>query len=83
MSLVGTRPPTPDEVSQYENWHRRRIIIKPGITFLWQVSGPNQIDNFDEIVKLDLSYIDNWSLWLDSKILCKTIIVVLARNGSC
>lgn len=82
MSLVGTRPPTPDEVAQYENWHRRRICIKPGITGLWQVSGRNQIEDFDEIVRLDLHYIDKWSLWLDIKILIKTIGVVLGRGGS-
>ncbi|MDT8422030.1 MAG: sugar transferase [Desulfuromonadales bacterium] len=82
MSLVGTRPPTPEEVSQYENWHRRRICIKPGITGLWQVSGRNQIDDFDEIVRLDLAYIDNWSLWLDIKLLLKTCWVVLCRRGA-
>lgn len=83
MSLVGTRPPTPDEVDKYENWHRRRISIRPGITGLWQVSGRNQIDNFDDVVKLDLQYIDNWTLGLDLRILCKTVWVVLARKGSC
>lgn len=83
MSLVGTRPPTPDEVARYENWHRRRISIKPGITGMWQVSGRNRIDDFDEIVKLDLKYIDQWNLWLDLKILCKTLGVVMARRGSC
>ena len=83
MSLVGTRPPTPDEVATYENWHRKRICIKPGITGLWQVSGRNQIQDFDEVVKLDLEYIDRWSLWLDIKILLKTFWVVFARQGSC
>lgn len=83
MSLVGTRPPTPDEVAQYENWHRRRICIKPGITGLWQVSGRSSIKDFDEIVRLDLEYIDNWSLWLDIKLLMKTIFVVFARRGAC
>ena len=83
MSLVGTRPPTPDEVSLYENWHRRRICIKPGITGLWQVSGRSSIKDFDEIVRLDLQYIDNWSLWLDIKLLLKTILVVCARRGAC
>jgi lipopolysaccharide/colanic/teichoic acid biosynthesis glycosyltransferase len=82
MSLVGTRPPTPDEVEQYENWHRRRISIKPGITGLWQVSGRNKIDDFDDVVKLDLQYIDSWSLGLDVRILLKTVWVVLARKGS-
>jgi len=75
MSLVGTRPPTPAEVSQYKNWHRRRISIKPGITGLWQVSGRNQITDFDEIVRLDLRYIDHWCLWSDIRILIRTIKV--------
>jgi len=83
MSLVGTRPPTPAEVEQYENWHRRRISIKPGITGMWQVSGRNQINDFDQIVRLDIAYIDNWSIWLDIKLLLKTVKVVFARNGSC
>lgn len=80
MSLVGTRPPTVDEVSQYQKWHHRRISIRPGITGLWQVSGRNRITNFDEIVKLDLSYIDNWSIWLDIKIIFKTIAVLFKRD---
>jgi exopolysaccharide biosynthesis polyprenyl glycosylphosphotransferase len=83
MSLVGTRPPTPDEVAIYENWQRRRICIKPGITGLWQVSGRNEIRHFDEVVRLDLEYIDRWNLWLDIKILLKTVLVVFARTGSC
>ena len=82
MSLVGTRPPTPNEVEEYENWHRRRISIKPGITGLWQVSGRNQIVDFDEVVKLDLHYIDNWTLGLDIRILFKTIWILLTRTGS-
>ena len=83
MSLVGTRPPTPDEVANYENWHRKRICIKPGITGLWQVSGRNQIQDFDEVVRLDIEYIERWTLWLDIKILLKTFWVVFARSGSC
>ena len=83
MSLVGTRPPTPDEVANYENWHRRRISIKPGITGLWQISGRNQIQEFDDIVRLDLEYIDKWNIWLDIRILIKTIKVVFVREGSC
>jgi len=82
MSLVGTRPPTPDEVSDYADWHRRRISIKPGITGLWQVSGRNEIKDFNKIVELDLSYIDKWSLWLDIKILFRTVYVVFSRKGS-
>jgi exopolysaccharide biosynthesis polyprenyl glycosylphosphotransferase len=81
MSLVGTRPPTPDEVARYENWHRRRISIKPGITGMWQISGRNNIANFDQIVQLDLHYIDNWSLWLDIRILFRTFAVVLGLAG--
>lgn len=73
MSLVGTRPPTPDEVLQYQSWHRKRICIKPGITGLWQVSGRNQISNFDQVAKLDIDYIEKWSFWLDLKILTKTV----------
>jgi exopolysaccharide biosynthesis polyprenyl glycosylphosphotransferase len=82
MSLVGTRPPTPEEVINYENWHRKRISIKPGITGLWQVSGRNQITDFDEIAKLDIEYIEKWSLWLDIKILFRTFFVVFTRRGS-
>jgi exopolysaccharide biosynthesis polyprenyl glycosylphosphotransferase len=80
MSLVGTRPPTPDEVGSYQKWHHRRISIRPGITGLWQVSGRNKITNFDEIVKLDLKYIDTWSMWFDIKIILKTILVVFERD---
>lgn len=82
MSLVGTRPPTPDEVATYENWHRKRICIKPGITGLWQVSGRNQIHNFDDVVRLDIRYIEEWSLWLDIKLLFKTFWVVLVSKGA-
>lgn len=83
MSLVGTRPPTPDEVARYENWHRRRISIKPGITGMWQTSGRSSIEDFDEIVRLDLYYIDKWNIWLDIWILMKTVRTVLAGSGSC
>ncbi|KMQ52085.1 Undecaprenyl-phosphate galactosephosphotransferase [Chitinispirillum alkaliphilum] len=82
MSLVGTRPPTPDEVKKYQKWHHRRISIRPGITGLWQVSGRNKITDFDEIVKLDLKYIDNWSIWLDVKIIFKTILVLFERDSA-
>ena len=83
MSLVGTRPPTPAEVTEYENWHRRRISIKPGITGNWQVSGRSEIKDFDSIVRLDLAYIDKWSIWLDVRIILQTVKVVLVREGSC
>jgi lipopolysaccharide/colanic/teichoic acid biosynthesis glycosyltransferase len=82
MSLVGTRPPTPAEVEKYEDWHRKRSVIKPGITGMWQVNGRSQITDFDDIVRLDLKYIDHWSFWLDIKILLKTVKVVLFRDGS-
>lgn len=82
MSLVGTRPPTPDEVNQYDDSHWRRISIKPGITGLWQVSGRSKISDFAEVVKLDLQYIDGWRFWKDIAILWKTIWVVLARKGA-
>lgn len=82
MSLVGTRPPTLDEVSKYEDFHRRRISIKPGITGLWQISGRSSITNFDEVVKLDTKYIDEWSIWLDIKIILKTLLIVFKRNNA-
>jgi exopolysaccharide biosynthesis polyprenyl glycosylphosphotransferase len=82
MSLVGTRPPTPDEVGKYQKWHHRRISIRPGITGMWQVSGRNAITNFDEIVKLDLKYIDNWSIWEDMKIIIKTVLILFTREGA-
>ena len=82
MSLVGTRPPTLDEYEQYESHHKRRLSLKPGLTGLWQVSGRNTIDDFEEVVKLDLQYIDNWSIWEDLRIILKTVYVVIARKGS-
>jgi lipopolysaccharide/colanic/teichoic acid biosynthesis glycosyltransferase len=72
MSLVGPRPPLPDEVKDYDLWHRRRLSMKPGITGLWQVRGRNE-PRFDQWVTADLEYIDRWSLWLDVKILFRTI----------
>lgn len=82
MSLVGTRPPTVDEFERYNQYYRRRISMTPGLTGLWQVSGRSEIDNFDDVVKYDLEYIDSWSLRLDIKILFRTIWVVLAGRGS-
>jgi exopolysaccharide biosynthesis polyprenyl glycosylphosphotransferase len=81
MSLVGPRPPLPAEVATYEPWQRRRLSVRPGITGLWQVSGRNQI-NFEEWMQLDLKYIDTWSLWLDLKILFRTVPVVLLHKGA-
>ena len=82
MSLVGTRPPTVDEYRQYESHHKRRLSMKPGITGLWQVSGRSDIENFEDVVKLDVQYIDHWSLGLDLKLLCKTVAVVFAGRGA-
>ena len=82
MSLVGTRPPTVDEYKQYQSHHKRRLSMKPGITGLWQISGRSDIENFEEVVKLDVQYIDNWSRGNDVKILVKTIGVVLGGRGA-
>lgn len=82
MSLVGTRPPTVDEFMEYSPYHKRRLSLKPGLTGMWQVSGRSNIEDFEEVVRLDLEYIDNWSLALDIKILLKTVFVVFAKVGS-
>lgn len=82
MSLVGTRPPTVNEWEEYEYHHRSRLAIKPGITGLWQVSGRSEITDFEEVVRLDMQYIHNWSLTEDVKIIFKTILVVLGCVGS-
>ena len=82
MSLVGTRPPTIDEVSRYERGQWRRISIKPGVTGLWQISGRNDITSFDEVVELDLRYIDNWTLNADLAILIKTVGVLFTKKGA-
>lgn len=81
MSLVGPRPPVPDEVSAYERWQRRRLSMRPGMTCLWQIHGRNEID-FDRWMQLDLEYIDNWSPMLDLKILARTIPAVLSGRGA-
>jgi len=83
MSLVGPRPLPVDEVERFDDpAHRRRLSVKPGLTCLWQVSGRNNVKDFAEWVRLDLEYIDNWSLWLDLKILWRTIPVVLVGTGA-
>jgi lipopolysaccharide/colanic/teichoic acid biosynthesis glycosyltransferase len=83
MSIVGPRPLPVDEVRRFDDLaHRRRLSVKPGLTCLWQVSGRNKITDFRDWVKMDLEYIDNWSLWLDFKILCLTIPAVLSGNGA-
>ena len=82
MSLVGPRPPFPEEANRYEFWQRRKLSIKPGITCLWQVNGRNEIHSFDEWARLDLKYIQSASLWLDCKILLKTVPAVLRGRGA-
>lgn len=82
MSLVGTRPPTVDEWEQYEHHHRARMAIKPGLTGMWQVSGRSDITDFEEVVRLDMEYIQNWNIAMDIKILLKTVLVVFKGEGS-
>ena len=81
MSLVGPRPPLPDEVRKYEWLFRKRLSVKPGITCIWQISGRNSV-SFDRWMQMDHEYIENWSLWLDLKILFKTIPAVLTSRGA-
>lgn len=81
MSLVGPRPPARSEFERFEFWQRRKLSVRPGITCLWQVNGRNQIPSFDDWVRLDLVYIDNWSLWLDLRILAKTALAVIKGTG--
>jgi len=82
MSLVGTRPPTTDEVSRYSPHHWRRLNVKPGLTGQWQVSGRSAIQDFEEVVKLDLQYQTLWSPWHDVQIILKTVAVLLSRRGA-
>ena len=82
MSLVGTRPPTKEEFENYDISHKVRLSMKPGITGLWQVSGRNKITDFEQVVKYDTEYIENWGFYLDFYILCKTIKVVFTKDGS-
>ena len=82
LSLVGTRPPTVDEWEKYHYHHRARLSTKPGITGLWQISGRSKITDFEEVVELDKKYIREWSMGMDLRILLKTIIVVLRRDGA-
>ena len=82
MSLVGTRPPTLDEYMTYTPEQKRRLSFKPGITGLWQISGRSNIKNFDDVVKLDVSYLDGWTIWKDIEILLKTIKVVVMKDGA-
>ena len=82
MSIVGPRPPLETELPRFDSWHRRKLSVKPGLTCLWQISGRSNITDFDEWVKIDLCYSDNWTLWLDCKILMKTIPAVLLGRGA-
>jgi lipopolysaccharide/colanic/teichoic acid biosynthesis glycosyltransferase len=83
MSLVGPRPLPVYEVKRFNDFaHRRRLSVKPGLTCLWQISGRNEVKDFNDWVRLDLEYIDNWSIWLDLKILCQTVPVVLTGAGA-
>ena len=81
MSIVGARPPIPYEVEEYDLWHRKRLDMKPGITGLWQVSGRNRL-TFEEMVRIDLFYIENWSVWLDLKIILLTLPAILRGDGT-
>jgi lipopolysaccharide/colanic/teichoic acid biosynthesis glycosyltransferase len=83
MSLVGTRPPTPDEVAAYDEFHWQRLNVKPGLTGEWQVNGRSEVRDFDDIVRMDLNYQRKWSICYDISLICKTIGVVLSKNGAC
>lgn len=82
MSLVGTRPPTVDEYEQYEMHHKARLAVKPGLTGMWQASGRSNIVDFEEVVKLDTKYIENWNIALDFRILLKTVVALIKKEGS-
>ena len=83
MSLVGTRPPTPDEVAAYDKSHWKRLDVKPGLTGEWQVHGRSGVKDFDDIVRMDLDYQRKWSVVYDITLICQTIGVVLSKNGAC
>ncbi len=82
MSLVDTRPPTPDEWEKYQYHHRVRLACKPGITGMWQANGRSEITDFEEVVRLDTEYITNWSLGLDIKLILQTVINVITHKGA-
>jgi exopolysaccharide biosynthesis polyprenyl glycosylphosphotransferase len=82
MSLVGPRPPLPDEFKRFKEWHKRKLTVRPGITCFWQINGRSEITDFDEWARLDLKYIQGWSLWMDFKILLKTVPAVLHGRGA-
>lgn len=81
LSLVGPHPPLQSELHRFNDWHRRKLSVKPGLTCFWQIDGRNKVTDFDEWVRMDFQYIDNWSLWLDFKILLKTAPAVLKGTG--
>ena len=83
MSLVGTRPPIANEVAGYEDFHWQRLNVKPGLTGEWQVHGRSGVKDFDEILRMDLDYQRKWSVLYDLTLICKTILVVLSKNGAC
>ena len=83
MSLVGTRPPTPDEVERYESHHWQRLNVKPGITGEWQANGRSCVKDFEEIVRMDLNYQRKWSIVYDMNLILKTIAVVFNKSGAC
>lgn len=82
MSLVGPRPPLPEEFARFSDWHKGKLAVKPGITCLWQINGRSEITDFDEWARLDVEYIESWSLWTDLKILVRTIPAVLHGRGA-
>ena len=81
MSLVGTRPPTPDEIDRYEILQWRRLDIKPGMTGEWQVNGRSRVTNFEQVVELDIRYQENWSFWYDIQLILKTIVIMFNKNS--
>jgi lipopolysaccharide/colanic/teichoic acid biosynthesis glycosyltransferase len=81
MSIVGPRPPVPAEVAEYDEWHRGRLLVTPGLTGLWQVSGRSNL-TFDEMVRLDLYYAEHWSPWLDIKIILRTVPAIVTARGA-
>jgi exopolysaccharide biosynthesis polyprenyl glycosylphosphotransferase len=82
MSLVGPRPPLPEEFERFSSWHRRKLAVRPGITCTWQINGRSEICDFDEWARLDLEYIEHWSLWTDLRILLRTVPAVLRGHGA-
>lgn len=82
MGLVGPRPPLPEEFEEFEAWHRGKLAVTPGITCYWQINGRSDIHDFNEWIRLDLKYIEEWSLWTDVKILARTVPVVLRGHGA-